>query len=92
MFRSGSIQSHLSLRDKIFSLDPLLTGSIFLIGIISFFAMYSTDGGQFAYHTKSHIIRFFIFFFLFFAVSKINLLATILSFLTPLQIGLYRNQ
>ena len=73
MFRSGSIQSHLSLRDKIFSLDPLLTGSIFLIGIISFFAMYSTDGGQFAYHTKSHIIRFFIFFFLFFAVSFINL-------------------
>ena len=24
--------------------------------------MYSTDGGQFAYHTKSHILRFLVFF------------------------------
>ena len=73
MFRSGSIQSHLTLRDKLFSLDPVLVTSIFTIGIISFFAMYSTDGGQFAYHTKSHIVRFFIFFFLFFIVSFVNL-------------------
>ena len=65
MFRSGSIQSHLTLRDKIFSLDLTLTICIFLIGFISFFAMYSTDGGQFAYHTKSPIIRFIIFFTLF---------------------------
>ena len=73
MFKSGSIQSHLSLRDKIFFLDPILVSCIFLIGVISFFAMYSTDGGQFAYHTKSHIVRFFIFFFLFFIVSFVNL-------------------
>ena len=73
MFRSGSIQSHLTLRDKIFSLDPVLVTSIFLIGLISFFAMYSTDGGQFAYHTKSHILRFFIFFFLFFIISFVSL-------------------
>ena len=72
MFRSGSIQSHLTLRDKIFSLDLTLTICIFLIGIISFFAMYSTDGGQFAYHTKSHIIRFIIFFALFFVISFIK--------------------
>ena len=73
MFRSGSIQSHLTLRDKIFSLDPILVGSIFILGIISFFAMYSTDGGQFAYHTKSHILRFFVFFLLFFVVAFFNL-------------------
>ena len=73
MFRSGSIQSNLSLRDKIFFLDPVLVSSVLLIGIISFFAMYSTDGGEFAYHTKSHIVRFFIFFFLFFVISFINL-------------------
>ena len=72
MFRAGSIQSHLTLRDKIFSLDLTLTICIFLIGIISFFAMYSTDGGQFAYHTKSHIIRFIIFFTLFFFISFIK--------------------
>ena len=69
MFKSGSIQSHLSLKDKILSLDKTLTLSILLLGIISCFAMYSTDGGQFAYHTKSHIIRFVVFFILFFAFS-----------------------
>jgi rod shape determining protein RodA len=72
MFRSGSIQSHLTLRDKIFSLDLTLTLCIFFIGIISFFAMYSTDGGQFAYHTKSHIVRFLLFFVLFFVVSFVK--------------------
>ena len=69
MFRPGAIQSHLSLREKIFSLDIPLVISILLIGIISCFAMYSTDGGEFAYHTKSHIVRFIIFFILFLAIS-----------------------
>lgn len=62
MFKQGSIQSHLTLRDKIFSLDLILLFSILILGLISFFAMYSTDGGEFAYHTKSHIVRFFVFF------------------------------
>ena len=35
------------------------------------FAMYSTDGGEFKYHTNSHILRFFVFFGLFF-VSIFN--------------------
>ncbi len=69
MFRSGSIQSHLSLKDKIISLDLTLVFSILILGIISFFAMYSTDAGQFAYHTKSHILRFIVFFGLFIVVS-----------------------
>ena len=62
MFEPGAIASHLSFRDKVFSLDIILIVSILLLGIISCFAMYSTDGGEFAYHTKSHIVRFFIFF------------------------------
>ena len=69
MFKPGAITSHLSFRDKVFSLDIILIVSILLLGIISCFAMYSTDGGEFAYHTKSHIVRFFIFFLLFFVVS-----------------------
>jgi len=69
MFQQGSIQSHLNLRDKIFSLDSIMVSCVLILGIISFFAMYSTDGGEFAYHTKSHIIRFFVFFFLFIVVS-----------------------
>ena len=74
MFKQGSIQSHLSLRDKIFSVDIVLFFSILILGIISLFAMYSPAGGEFLYHTKSHIVRFFVFFILFIAVSffKIN--------------------
>ena len=37
------------------------------------FAMYSTDGGEFKYHTNSHILRFFVFFGLFFVVSLIQI-------------------
>tara|TARA_B100001248_G_scaffold254250_1_gene232397 strand:- start:83 stop:1102 length:1020 start_codon:yes stop_codon:yes gene_type:complete len=33
------------------------------------FAMYSTDGGEFKYHTKSHILRFGVFFTMFFVIS-----------------------
>ena len=73
MFRPGSIQSHLTLRDKILSLDLILFFSILVLGIISFFAMYSTDSGEFAYHTKSHIVRFFVFFVLFIVVSFLQL-------------------
>ena len=73
MFKQGSIQSHLSLTDKIFSLDLIMFFCILILGIISFFAMYSTDGGEFAYHTKSHIVRFFVFFILFITVSFIKI-------------------
>ena len=69
MFRQGSFHSHLSLKDKIFSIDIIMFVCILILGLISFFAMYSTDGGEFAYHTKSHILRFLIFFLLFIAVS-----------------------
>ena len=69
MFKQGSIQSHLSVRDKLLAMDFILLGCIISLGLISFFAMYSTDGGEFAYHTKSHIVRFFVFFLLFFVVS-----------------------
>ena len=69
MFKQGSIQSHLNLKDKILAMDFVLLSCIIILGFISFFAMYSTDGGEFAYHTKSHILRFFVFFFLFFVAS-----------------------
>ena len=69
MFKQGSIQSHLNFKDKFLAMDFVLLSCIIFLGLISFFAMYSTDGGEFAYHTKSHIVRFFVFFFLFFVAS-----------------------
>ena len=69
MLQPRSIQSSLGLRDKILSLDYVLVFSILLLGIISMFAMYSTDGGKFDYHTKSHILRFGVFFLMFLVIS-----------------------
>ena len=62
MFQPRSIQSSMTFRDKIMSMDFILLSSVLLLGIISMFAMYSTDGGELKYHTESHIIRFFVFF------------------------------
>ena len=61
MFQPRSIQSSLSIREKILALDFILVFSILILGLMSMFAMYSTDGGEFKYHTKSHIIRFAFF-------------------------------
>ena len=73
MLQPRSIHSSSALKDKIFSIDYVLVFSILILGIISMFAMYSTDGGEFKYHTNSHIIRFFVFFCLFFLVSLIQI-------------------
>ena len=73
MLQPRSIQSSQSIKDKILSLDYILVISILLLGITSMFAMYSTDGGEFKYHTNSHILRFFIFFGMFFVVSFISI-------------------
>ena len=58
-----------NLKDKIFALDFLLIFFVLLLGIISFFAMYSTEQGKFGYYTQSHLYRFSIFFILFIIIS-----------------------
>ena len=73
MFQPRSIQSSLSFRDKIMSIDYILVICILILGIISMFAMYSTDGGEFKYHTESHILRFTVFFVMFFVLSFIQI-------------------
>ena len=73
MFQPRSIQSSLSFRDKLFSIDYVLVFSILILGIVSMFAMYSTDGGEFKYHTESHILRFSIFFLMFFILSFVQI-------------------
>ena len=60
MFTSRSIQSSFIQR-KNFSIDYILL-FLFLLGVISMFAMYSTEE-ELLYHTKSHIVRFFFFFY-----------------------------
>ena len=65
----NSLHSTFSIRDKLFSLDYTLLFSILLLGIISIFAQFSSSGGTFDYFSKSHAIRFGLFFILFLTVS-----------------------
>ena len=71
MLQQRSIQSSLTLRDKILSIDYVLVISIFVLGIISMFAMYSTDGGEF--NTIQTVTSTFLCIFgMFFVVSLIK--------------------
>ena len=66
-------KSNINFKDKILSLDFQLLFLILLLGIISFFTMYSTERGVFDYYTKSHIYRFFVFFIIFLILSFLNI-------------------
>ena len=58
-----------SFKEKFFALDFMLIFLILLLGIISLFAMYSSERGNFSYHTQSHLYRFSVFFLLFIVIS-----------------------
>ncbi len=62
MFQQSSYTDQLTFFQKLRSFDYILLLCILTIGIISCFSMYSTDGGDLLYHSKSHIIRFAVFF------------------------------
>ena len=61
-FQQSSFSNQFTLFQKIKNLDYILLTCILLLGIISSFSMYSTDGGEILYHTQSHIFKFIIFF------------------------------
>ena len=73
MIQGSQFSERKTFLEKIKSIDYILVTVILLIGIISCFAMYSTDGGQFKYHTNSHILKFSIFFVLFIILSFIRI-------------------
>ena len=58
-------KGNLTFKDKILALDFVLIFLILILGIISIFAIYSTEQGNFGYYTKSHLYRFCVFFSLF---------------------------
>ena len=73
MFQRYSYSGQITFFQKLRSIDYLLLFCIFLVGAISTFAMYSTDGGEILYHTKSHIIRFSVFFVVMLFMSFVNI-------------------
>ena len=58
-----------SISDKILAFDFQLLLLILALGIISILAMYSSEMGQFSYHTQNHLYRFSIFFLIFIIIS-----------------------
>ena len=72
MMLMSRMSHNTSFLEKVKSVDYVLVFVVLAIGIISCFAMYSTDGGSFSYYTKSHIIRFSIFFCLFLILSFVE--------------------
>jgi len=66
-------KQNISFRDKVLSLDFILILLILVLGIVSIFAMYSTERGNFDYYTKSHIYRFIVFFIIFLILSFLNI-------------------
>ena len=69
----SSYSEQLTFFQKLRSFDFILLFCILILGVISNLSMYSTDGGEILYHTKSHIVRFFVFFLLFIVVSFLKL-------------------
>jgi len=73
MFQHNRFDSDLTFFQKVKNLDYILLFSIILLSIISVFVMYSTDGGEILYHTKSHFIKLLIFFPLMLMISFFNI-------------------
>ena len=70
---SHSFNTQLSFVQKIKRIDFILLFCILLLGFISSFAMYSTDGGEILFHSKSHIYKFIIFFPMMIGLSFFNI-------------------
>ena len=57
----NSFNTQLSFFQKVRRFDYILLFCILLLGVISSFAMYSTDGGEILFHSRSHISKLLIF-------------------------------
>ena len=73
MYLNSSLSDQSTFFQKLRSFDFILLFCVLILGILSSFAMYSTDGGELLYHSKSHMIRFSIFFIMMIVISFINI-------------------
>ena len=73
MYQHTRLNSDQNLFQKIKNLDYILLICIIILSSLSFFIMYSTDGGEFLYHTKSHLTKLIAFFILMLVISFFNI-------------------
>ena len=69
----NSFNVRLTFFQKLRNFDGTLIICILMLGLISSFSMYSTDGGEILFHTKSHILKFIIFFVMMIFLSFLNI-------------------
>ena len=73
MYLHNKIKNNNGFFQKIKNFDLILLVCILLLGFISFATMYSTDGGELLFHTKSHFLKFTIFTLLMLLISFLNI-------------------
>ena len=73
MYQDIRLNSDQNFIQKVQNLDYILLISIILLSVLSLFVMYSTDGGDFLYHTKSHLIKLSVFFVMMLVISFFNI-------------------
>ena len=73
MFQQDKLNFELTFFQKVKNLDFILLFSIILLSAMSLLVMYSTDGGEILFHTKSHFIKLLSFFSLMLVISFFNI-------------------
>jgi rod shape determining protein RodA len=73
MYIHNRLENRNNLFKKFKQFDFILLFCILLIGAISLATMYSTDGGEVLFHTKSHLTKFLIFSSLMFLIAFLNI-------------------
>ena len=65
--------SNFNFFQKFKNFDYILLVCILMLGLISLATMYSTDGGEVLFHTKSHFTKLVIFIIMMLVISFINI-------------------
>ena len=65
--------NNFSFFQKFKNFDYILLFCILLLGFISLATMYSTDGGEVLFHTKSHFVKLVVFTLMMIIISFINI-------------------
>ena len=73
MFQHDRLNNELTFWQKVKELDYILLTSVLLLSILSLFVMYSTDGGEILFHTKSHFSKIILFFPLMIFIAFFNI-------------------
>tara|TARA_Y200000002_G_scaffold6473_1_gene5501 strand:- start:1080 stop:2204 length:1125 start_codon:yes stop_codon:yes gene_type:complete len=73
MYQHSRLNSDQSFIQKIKNLDYILLICIILLSALSLVIMYSTDGGEILYHTKSHFTKIIVFFVMMLVISFLNI-------------------